>query len=208
MTKGINTQSIELTARLGRPTAQLTRQYTTPTRRCMTETKLQEGKDGWSCVGTKHAKSKKSALTIENVNEAELNSGISIDSSNWKSINAPQRKWISKDNILWIREIIIDLLVQYVEDDIQEVPALKENITRLFPFLFLASSHMVVSVLDLLCGFLLLLTFPHEKQMMIAQCILHRITAFSLKLWQPNLKKKAQGSEILEIELQHCINDR
>lgn len=35
----------KLTARLGRPTVQETRQYTTPTRRCMTETKLQKGEN-------------------------------------------------------------------------------------------------------------------------------------------------------------------
>lgn len=63
-------------------------------------------------------------------------SGVSIDSSNWKSIYVPQRKRISKDNMPWIGEIIIELLVQYVEDDIQEVAASKENVPQLFPFLF------------------------------------------------------------------------
>lgn len=35
-------QKLKLTARFGRPTPQETRQYTTPTRRCTTETKLQK----------------------------------------------------------------------------------------------------------------------------------------------------------------------
>lgn len=37
-------KKLRLTARFGRPTAQETRQYTTPTRRCTTETKLQRYK--------------------------------------------------------------------------------------------------------------------------------------------------------------------
>lgn len=42
--EGIEMEALKqkLTARLGKPTAQLTRQYKTPTRRCTTETKLQE----------------------------------------------------------------------------------------------------------------------------------------------------------------------
>lgn len=36
-------EKLKPTARLGRPTVQETRQYTMPTRRCTTETKLEKG---------------------------------------------------------------------------------------------------------------------------------------------------------------------
>lgn len=83
---------MELTARFGRPTDQLTVQYTTPTRRWTTDTKL---------------------YAVRRVKLLKLaKEKCSKKQRNWESIN-----------LLGIWEIIVDLLVQYIEYNIQEIPA-------------------------------------------------------------------------------------
>lgn len=86
-------QKLKLTARFGRPTPQETRQYTTPTRRCTTETKLQK--------------------IYKNF---KLSWGIKFFRSH-NNFNIMKMKHCER-SILWIWEIIVDFLVEYIEDDI------------------------------------------------------------------------------------------
>ena len=82
----------EITARLGRPTDQLMRQYMTPTTRWMSDTKLQEAVEVWvitRCNGWFWVKQVKASVF----------------------------------DLLWVGEVVVDLLVEDVEYDVEEVPA-------------------------------------------------------------------------------------
>lgn len=126
-----------LTARLGRPTDQLIKQYTTPTNKCITDTKLKKRqhyninflsqyKLNWY---QKQIQYSDSILNWTN-NRIWFDHKFTKFPILWLILNFNQEtnkhkcKCVKK-NLLGIREVIIDLLVKDVENHIQEVPVIK-----------------------------------------------------------------------------------